>query len=54
MNDSQSLASPLTGSGPSPVHPRVLRTMTTPLVGYLDPEWLAMMDEEQAALRETF
>lgn len=44
----------LLGPGPSPVHPRVLRAMTTPLVGYLDPEWLAMMDEEQAALRETF
>ncbi len=44
----------LLGPGPSAVHPRVLRAMATPLIGYLDPEWLAMMDEEQALLREVF
>lgn len=44
----------LLGPGPSAVHPRVLRAMTTPLIGYLDPEWLALMDEEQALLREVF
>jgi alanine-glyoxylate transaminase/serine-glyoxylate transaminase/serine-pyruvate transaminase len=44
----------LLGPGPSPVHPRVLRVMTTPLIGYLDPEWLALMDEEQALLRQVF
>lgn len=44
----------LLGPGPSAVHPRVLRAMTTPLIGYLDPEWLALMDEEQAMLREVF
>ena len=54
MNDLSPSPRLLLGPGPSPVHPRVLRAMTTPLVGYLDPEWLAMMDEEQAALRETF
>ena len=37
----------LLGPGPSAVHPRVLRTMGAPLVGYLDPAWLALMDEEQ-------
>jgi alanine-glyoxylate transaminase/serine-glyoxylate transaminase/serine-pyruvate transaminase len=44
----------LLGPGPSAVHPRVLRTMSTALIGYLDPEWLALMDEEQALLRAVF
>ncbi len=44
----------LLGPGPSAVHPRVLRTMSTALVGYLDPEWLSLMDEEQALLRAVF
>jgi alanine-glyoxylate transaminase/serine-glyoxylate transaminase/serine-pyruvate transaminase len=44
----------LLGPGPSAVHPRVLRTMSTALIGYLDPEWLFLMDEEQAMLRAVF
>ena len=44
----------LLGPGPSAVHPRVLRAMATPLIGYLDPEWLALMDEEQKLLRQGF
>jgi alanine-glyoxylate transaminase/serine-glyoxylate transaminase/serine-pyruvate transaminase len=44
----------LLGPGPSSVHPRILRTMATPLIGYLDPEWLSLMDEEQALLRTVF
>ena len=44
----------LLGPGPSAVHPRVLRTMSTELIGYLDPEWIALMDEEQALLRAVF
>ena len=44
----------LLGPGPSAVDPRVLRTMSTALVGYLDPEWLSLMDEEQALLRDVF
>ncbi len=44
----------LLGPGPSAVHPRVLRTMSTALVGYLDPEWLSLMDEEQTLLRGVF
>ena len=44
----------LLGPGPSAVSPRVLRVMTTPPIGYLDPEWLAFMDEEQALLREVW
>lgn len=44
----------LLGPGPSDVHPRVLRAMCTEVIGYLDPEWNALMDEEQALLREVF
>jgi alanine-glyoxylate transaminase / serine-glyoxylate transaminase / serine-pyruvate transaminase len=35
----------LMGPGPSDVHPRVLRAMSTPLIGHLDPEFLQIMDE---------
>ena len=44
----------LLGPGPNTVHPRILRAMTTTLVGYLDPAWLALMDEEQELLRSVF
>jgi alanine-glyoxylate transaminase / serine-glyoxylate transaminase / serine-pyruvate transaminase len=44
----------LLGPGPSAVHPRVLRTMSSELIGYLDPAWLSLMDEEQALLRAVF
>ncbi len=44
----------LLGPGPNTVHPRILRAMTAPLVGYLDPSWLALMDEEQELLRRVF
>jgi alanine-glyoxylate transaminase/serine-glyoxylate transaminase/serine-pyruvate transaminase len=44
----------LLGPGPSAVHPRVLRTMSTALVGYLDPAWFNLMDEEQTLLRTVF
>jgi len=44
----------LLGPGPSAVHPWVLRMMSTPLIGYLDPEWLTLMDEEQELLRSVF
>ncbi len=42
------------GPGPSPVHPRVLRAMSTPLVGHLDPSFVEMMNETQELLRYTF
>lgn len=41
----------LLGPGPSPVHPRVLRAMSTPLLGHLDPEFLGIMNDVQAMLR---
>ncbi|WP_435347607.1 pyridoxal-phosphate-dependent aminotransferase family protein [Haloarchaeobius sp. HRN-SO-5] len=44
----------LMGPGPSDVHPRVLRAMSTPLVGHLDPSFVEMMDEVQELLRYTF
>jgi len=44
----------LLGPGPSPVHPRVLRAMSTPLLGHLDPDFLGIMNDVQAQLREVF
>jgi len=44
----------LLGPGPSPVHPRVLRAMSTPLLGHLDPEFLVIMNEVQGMLRAAF
>lgn len=44
----------LLGPGPSTIHPRVLRAMATPAVGYLDPEFFALMDETVALLRAVF
>jgi alanine-glyoxylate transaminase / serine-glyoxylate transaminase / serine-pyruvate transaminase len=44
----------LLGPGPSMVHPRVLRVMTTPMVGYLDPQFLDVMNDVQALLRMVF
>jgi alanine-glyoxylate transaminase/serine-glyoxylate transaminase/serine-pyruvate transaminase len=36
------------------VHPRVLRAMSTPLLGHLDPEFLVVMNEVQGMLRAVF
>jgi alanine-glyoxylate transaminase/serine-glyoxylate transaminase/serine-pyruvate transaminase len=36
------------------VHPRVLRALSTPLLGHLDPAFLAIMDDIQALLRFVF
>jgi alanine-glyoxylate transaminase/serine-glyoxylate transaminase/serine-pyruvate transaminase len=44
----------LLGPGPSQISPRVLRACATPLLGYLDPEYVALMDETQVLLREVF
>jgi alanine-glyoxylate transaminase/serine-glyoxylate transaminase/serine-pyruvate transaminase len=41
----------LLGPGPSDVSPRVLRAMSTPLLGHLDPKFLEIMNEVQAGLR---
>ena len=44
----------LLGPGPSDVHPRVLTAMATPLLGHLDPQFLAIMNETQEMLRQVF
>ncbi|RXK51127.1 pyridoxal-phosphate-dependent aminotransferase family protein [Halorientalis pallida] len=44
----------LMGPGPSDVHPRVLRSMSTPLVGHLDPSFVEIMDDVQDLLRYVF
>ena len=44
----------LLGPGPSPVHPRVLKAMSTNVVGHLDPDFLEVMDDCQQMLRELF
>ncbi|USZ72815.1 pyridoxal-phosphate-dependent aminotransferase family protein [Natronosalvus halobius] len=44
----------LMGPGPSDVHPRVLRAMSTPLVGHLDPSFIEIMNDVQELLRYAF
>jgi alanine-glyoxylate transaminase/serine-glyoxylate transaminase/serine-pyruvate transaminase len=44
----------LLGPGPSNPHPRVLAALSQPLVGHLDPAFLALLDEAQARLRTLF
>ncbi len=42
------------GPGPSDVHPRVLKAMSTPLIGHLDPEFVHIMDDIKAMAQATF
>jgi alanine-glyoxylate transaminase / serine-glyoxylate transaminase / serine-pyruvate transaminase len=44
----------LLGPGPSQVHPRVLRAMAAPLLGHLDPAFVAMMEDVKQLLRLVF
>jgi alanine-glyoxylate transaminase/serine-glyoxylate transaminase/serine-pyruvate transaminase len=44
----------LLGPGPSPVSSRVLKALALPVVGHLDPEFLKIMDQSMAMLREVF
>jgi alanine-glyoxylate transaminase / serine-glyoxylate transaminase / serine-pyruvate transaminase len=44
----------LLGPGPGDVHPRVLGAMTVPMLGYLDPQFVQIMDETQGMLRAVF
>ena len=44
----------LLGPGPSMVSSRVLRAMATPPVGYMDPTYLAVMQETKELLRYIF
>ncbi len=40
------------GPGPSGAHPRVLKAMTAPILGHLDPEFLRIMDDCNEMLRQ--
>jgi alanine-glyoxylate transaminase/serine-glyoxylate transaminase/serine-pyruvate transaminase len=44
----------LLGPGPSPVHPRVMRALSAPVLGHLDPELLRLLDETRLLLRGVF
>lgn len=44
----------LLGPGPSLVHPRVLRALSAPLLGHLDPAFLSVMTDIQSSLRMVF
>ena len=44
----------LLGPGPSMADPRVLRAMSAPLIGHLDPQFIKIMDEVQEMLRTVF
>ncbi len=44
----------LLGPGPSNVHPRVLAAQGSPMIGHLDPAFLAVLEEVQEGLRRLF
>lgn len=44
----------LLGPGPSPVDPVVLEAMASPVIGHLDPEFIALMDDVSEMLRKVF
>jgi len=44
----------LLGPGPLNIHPRVLRAMSTPITGYLDKAYFAVLDDVAAMLRSVY
>lgn len=44
----------LLGPGPSIANPRVLKAMTTPMLGYLDADFVEIMDDTVALLRQVY
>lgn len=44
----------LMGPGPADVHPRVLAALARPIIGHLDPAFIAMMDGLKSLLRYAF
>ena len=44
----------LLGPGPSGVHPRVYRAMAQPVIGFLDPVFIQIIDDTQRPLRTIF
>ena len=41
----------LMGPGPSNVHPRVLKAISQPTIGHLDPQFIGLMDNIKSLLR---
>ena len=41
----------LMGPGPSNIHPRVLKAMSEPVIGYMDPIFVQMMAELKELIR---
>lgn len=54
MEPAPTVARLLLGPGPSNANPRVLAAQAQPLLGHLDPAFLALVEEAQAALRRLF
>ncbi len=44
----------LMGPGPLDIHPRVYQALTTPIIGYLDPAYLKILDQVGEQLRKVF
>ena len=44
----------LLGPGPSNVHPRVLQAMMSDMIGYLDPDFMLVLDEVSELLKRVF
>ena len=44
----------LMGPGPTEIHPRVLQVLSQPCIGYLDPEFVNMMEQLKSLLRYAF
>ncbi|HSL57290.1 MAG TPA: alanine--glyoxylate aminotransferase family protein, partial [Acidimicrobiales bacterium] len=44
----------LMGPGPGNPYPEVLEAMVRPVLGHLDPEFLALLDETNDRLRQVF
>ncbi len=56
MNYSELNTSPriLMGPGPSDMHPRVYKALSTQMIGHLDPEFVSIMDEVKEMVQATF
>ena len=54
MKEINPTARVLKGPGPSEVDPRVLKAMSTPLIGHLDPQFIQIMDEVKEMTRQLF
>ena len=42
------------GPGPSSANPAVLRAMSLPVIGYLDPAYFVVLDDVESMLKEVF